>query len=214
MNCVDLLVFDLDGTLVTSGADIAASVNHALSMLGRPTREYQDIMNFIGDGVHRLIEKSLGPHCSAEFAEALDIFSSHYDEHMLDTTVLYPSVQEVLRHFENKSKVIITNKRFRYSTKMVEALHIREYFAEIIGADTMPYIKPDSRILEPVLARYNTTPARAAVVGDGVNDVLLAKNAGVVSCAFLNGLTSRETLLALKPDYAFEDLSELMHLFC
>ncbi|MCX5857020.1 MAG: HAD hydrolase-like protein, partial [Deltaproteobacteria bacterium] len=90
MKPIDLMIFDLDGTLVASGKDIAASVNFALGALGLPTFEESVILEFIGDGVKKLIERSLGRASHDRFEEALNLFSRHYDEHMLDTTVLYP----------------------------------------------------------------------------------------------------------------------------
>lgn len=214
MKPIDLMIFDLDGTLVTSGRDIAASVNYALETLGLPKLEEGIILEFIGDGVKILIERSLGMASHDRFEEALNLFSRHYAEHMLDTTVLYPGVQELLRHFHDKKKVILTNKRYRYAAALSDALRLTPCFDEILGADSTPYIKPDARLVGPLLERYQVYPDRTVVIGDGVNDILLAKNAGLLSCAVLNGLTSRETLLNLRPDFICEDLSDLIDLFC
>ncbi|MCX5853900.1 MAG: HAD-IA family hydrolase [Deltaproteobacteria bacterium] len=213
MKSVDLMVFDFDGTLVKSGGDIAASVNHALEMLGVPRKTPATIMRFIGDGVQKLIASSLGPEFGHCFHEAMEIFTIHYTEHMLDTTTLYESVIEVLRHFHEKKKIIVTNKRKSFTIKMADAFGITEHFEEIIGADSTPYKKPDPRLLHPVLERYRATPDRTIVIGDGVNDILLARHTGVFNCALLNGLTDRDVLLSLKPDFYCEDISELKNLF-
>jgi phosphoglycolate phosphatase len=211
---VDLLVFDLDGTLIASGCDIVSSVNHMLSVMNRPTLPYDEAIEYIGDGVKRLIERALGGPSPADFGKALEIFSRHYAEHMLDTTDLYPSVRGVLTHFREKTKVIVTNKRAAPTSRIIEAFRIGDSFAEIIGADTTPYIKPDPRILAPLMARYAAVGERTVVIGDGPNDILLAKETGAVSCALLNGLTRPEALLALAPDYACEDIGEITTLFC
>ena len=143
----------------------------------------------------------------------MEIFSSNYDEHMLDRTCLYHHVMEVLHHFQEKKKVIITNKRECFTLKMVDALGIMTYFDEIIGADSTPYRKPDPRLLYPVMEKYGATSDKTVVIGDGVNDVLLARHTGVLSCALLNGLTQRDILLSLHPDFFCDDISEVLHLF-
>jgi phosphoglycolate phosphatase len=211
---LDMLVFDLDGTLIASGVDIVASVNYTLSAMDRPALPYDEAIDYIGDGVKMLIERALGNSSPADFGKAIEIFTNHYTEHMLDTTDLYPSVREVLFHFRDKTKVIITNKRAQPTAKIIEAFRIGESFAEIIGADTTPYMKPDPRILLPLMARYGATADRTAIIGDGPNDILLAKEAGVISCALLNGLTRPEVLRALEPDFTCEDLGEIMTHFC
>ena len=214
MKSVDLMIFDLDGTLVTSGQDIAASVNYTLATLGLPAIEEAMILEFIGDGVKKLIERSLGPALQARFEEALVLFSRHYEEHMLDTTTLYPGVIEVLRHFHDKKKVVLTNKRHRFALAIIDALRLARCFDDVLGADSTPYIKPDARLAGLLLTRFHARPDRTVIIGDGVNDILLAKHAGLLSCAFLNGLTGRETLLNLEPDYSCEHLSEITRIFC
>ena len=207
------MIFDLDGTLVMSGKDIAASVNYALETLGLPNFEEKVIHQFIGDGVIKLIERSLGTASQDRFEEALALFMRHYDEHLLDTTILYPGVKEVLRHFHDKKKVILTNKKYRFAVALSDALQLTHCFDDILGAESTPYTKPDPRLVGPLLERYQAHPDRTVVIGDGVNDILLARNAGVLSCAILSGLTSRETLLSLKPDDVCEYLSEITKLF-
>jgi phosphoglycolate phosphatase len=214
MKSVDLMIFDLDGTLVTSGPDIAASVNDTLATLGLPAIEEAMILEFVGDGVKKLIERSLGPALQVRSEEALIIFSRHYEEHMLDTTTLYPGVIEVLRHFHEKKKVVLTNKRHRFAAAMINALRLTHCFDDILGADSTPYIKPDARLAGLLLTRFGARPDRTVIIGDGVNDILLAKHAGLLSCALLNGLTGRETLLNLKPDYSCEHLPEITSIFC
>ena len=213
MKSIDLMIFDFDGTLVNSGMDIAVSVDYTLEMLGLPPKGADTIIRFIGDGVQELIQKSIGPDNGDRYQEAMGIFSSHYDEHMLDRTSLYPHVMEVFHHFQEKKKVIITNKRECFTLKMVDAFGINKYFDEIIGADSTPYRKPDPRLLYPVMERYGAAPDKTLVIGDGVNDILLARQAGVLSCALLNGLTQRDILLSLHPDFFCDDISEVLNLF-
>ncbi|TRZ50837.1 HAD family hydrolase [bacterium] len=213
MKHIDLMIFDLDGTLVDSGRDIVASVNYTLKSLHIPTMKHEEIIRFVGDGVQKLIERSLGKESQHLFDKAMDIFSDYYARHILDTTCLCDSVIEVLDHFRDKKKVIITNKRRYFTLKMTDALGISKYFEEIIGADSTAYRKPDTRLFIPLLERVHAAYNDTVVIGDGVNDIMLAKNTGVLSCALLNGLTHRDILLALDPDFACERLRELLKIF-
>jgi phosphoglycolate phosphatase len=213
MKHIDLMIFDLDGTLVNSGGDIVASVNYTLKSLNIPIKSEAEILSFVGDGVNKMIERALAKDSQNLFDRAMDIFSEYYARHMLDTTCLYDSVIEVLDHFHDKKKVIITNKRKYFTLKMTDALGIGKYFEEIIGADSTAYKKPDPRLFIPLLERVHAVYNDTVVIGDGVNDIMLAKNTGVLSCALLNGLTHRDILLALDPDFACEGLRELLKIF-
>ena len=210
---IDFMIFDLDGTIVRSGNDIAAAVNHTLASLSLPQMETGRILKFIGDGVQVLIEKSLGPGNMDLLPEALALFKDYYDVHMLDTTDLFEDVREVLAHFSRKTKVIVTNKRFAPARAMVEALQVAPYFERIVGSDSTPYRKPDPRVLDPLKRSYRIDPRSTLIIGDGVNDILLARNAGLSSCALLNGLGDRTALLALNPDHVCERLRDTIDLF-
>jgi phosphoglycolate phosphatase len=213
MQEVDLLVFDLDGTLIRSGDDLAASVNHTLTSLGLPTLTPETVHGFIGDGVKVLMKRALGPALE-HYDHAMDLFSAYYAEHLLDRTTLYPDVTEVLDYFDRKKMVIVTNKLHGFTLQIATALGIADRFREIIGEDSTPFKKPDPRLLQLVMAKWGGTPERTVVIGDGVNDIMLGRNAGALSCAFLNGITGRDKLLALAPDLTCENLSDLKTLLC
>ena len=213
MKKIDLMVFDFDGTLVYSGDDLANSVNYTLKQLGVPVSDKKKIIEFIGDGVIKLIERSLGDGYHDSFDEAMEIFKAHYAEHLLDTTILYPGVPDMLEHFKDRKKLVVTNKLYSYTLKIAEELGITGYFEDIIGFDSASCRKPDPGLLMPLLKEYGAEKTETVVIGDGVNDVLLAKNTGVLSCALLNGLGDRDRLLCLDPDYYCEDISELKELF-
>lgn len=213
MKEISLMIFDFDGTLIDSGDDLANSINYTLKQLDIPPLGRGKIVGFIGDGVVRLLERSLGDEYRERLDDALSIFRGYYAEHLLDTTDLYPGVLRVLEHFKDKKKVIVTNKLYGYTVEIVDKLGITGYFESIIGVDSVPVRKPDPALLTPILKTYGAAKKKTVVVGDGVNDVLLAKNTGVLSCALLNGLGDRDKLLRLDPDYCCEDISELQELF-
>jgi phosphoglycolate phosphatase len=210
---VDMMIFDLDGTLITSGQDIANAVNYTLASFGLPVKSHHEIIQWIGDGIQLLISRALGEENSKYCQDAKERFSDYYEKHMLDTTVPYDGIQEVLQLFWDKKKIILTNKRVYYAKRIIDALSLSNHFMEIIGADSTSFKKPDSRVVLPVIHRYAIRKERAVMIGDGVNDLLLARNTGMVSCAFLGGLTEPDQLLALSPDVTYEYPRDLIHLF-
>jgi len=213
MKKIDFMIFDFDGTLVDTGADLVKSINYTLGTLGLPERPAHEIISFVGDGVNKLMEKSLGKDHAGRHADAMKIFTDYYAEHLMDHTVLYPGVREILENYRNKTKMILTNKRHRFTMRIAESLKIEKYFADIIGADSMPFMKPDQRVMDHIFSKYPSAKGSAVVIGDGVNDVLIARKTGVLSCALLNGLGNRDELLKLRADYYCEDILELKDLF-
>jgi phosphoglycolate phosphatase len=200
--------------LVRSGDDLTAGVNHALKTLGIPALPLETILGFVGDGIPVLMKRALGPYAIEYYGRSMDLFTDYYREHLLDHTTLYPDVPEVLDHFDRKKKIIVTNKTQEFALKITQALGIAAHFREIIGEGSIPFTKPDPRLLQLAMLKWRVTRERTVVIGDGINDVLLARNAGTLSCAFLNGITARDKLLALAPDLICEALSDLKFLLC
>ena len=209
MKPVDLMMFDFDGTLADTGEDIAASVNHALAALGFGSLPVDVILGFVGDGLRILMERALGADDRAKLEEAMKFFLCHYEKHLLDHTRLYPAAEEMLNHFHSKKKVILTNKRYYLTMAIAKGLKIDRRFLEIVGSDSTPFQKPDGRVVAYLLEKYGVAPSRAVLIGDSVNDVAAAKNAGVLSCVHLNGLGNREAMLKMGADFYVEHLTEI-----
>jgi len=108
MKSVDLIIFDLDGTLVDSKKDIANSVNFALRHMGLKEKSVDKIASYIGGGVEQLIKKALNSSQSSLFKKTLSMFIDYYGRHHTDDSELYPRVKEILEYFKQKKKVIIT----------------------------------------------------------------------------------------------------------
>ncbi len=214
MKEIDLLIFDFDGTLVATSTDLAASVNYTLEQLGFRLKQEDEIISFVGDGVKKLIERALGNDNLDYYPEAIKIFSRHYSEHLLDNTLLYPGVEEILKYFQHKNKVILTNKRYDFTRAISRGLDIEKYFIEIVGDGTLPYRKPDKRLVDYLSEKYSMEKGKMVIIGDGINDIDLAQNSGIFSCAYLNGLSKPEVLLAANADYYFENILEISSLFC
>jgi phosphoglycolate phosphatase len=213
MKEIDLMIFDFDGTLVSSGADLANAVNFTLKTIGLNKRTDEEIIDFVGDGVKKLMQRALGQGNLHRYEEAMVIFSQYYGEHLLDNTILYPAIENVLKYFAEKLKVILTNKRFSFTIAIAKGLKIDQHFVEIIGEGSTPYIKPDRCLVDWLLNKYNAAREKTVIIGDGINDIILARNSGILCCAFLNGLGKREDLLAEKADYYCENILEINSLF-
>jgi haloacid dehalogenase superfamily, subfamily IA, variant 1 with third motif having Dx(3-4)D or Dx(3-4)E len=214
MKKVDLMIFDFDGTLVSTGADLIQAINYTLNKLKLKKKQGKEILSFVGDGINKLIERALGQDHIKYQEEAMSIFLEYYGQHLLDNTKLYPQAEDVLKNFKDKLKVILTNKRFKFTLTIAKGLNIADYFAEIIGGDSMPFLKPDGRLINYLLNKYEVAKENTLIIGDGINDIAVAKNSGILSCAYLNGLGNRQDLLSLNADYYVENLSEVNTLFC
>jgi phosphoglycolate phosphatase len=153
MTKVDLMIFDFDGTIADTGADLVSSVNHTLTSMRLDPKPAEEIISFVGDGIKILIERSLGEKSGNRLEEAMNIFSVYYEKHMMDQTVLCPQIENVLKYFSHKMKVILTNKRYDLTVAIARGLHIDRYFMEIVGADSTPFQKPDQRVVEYLLEK-------------------------------------------------------------
>ncbi len=209
----EAFIFDLDGTLVDSGRDLAVSANFMRARFGLPELPEQVVVSFVGDGVGVLVERALagpdGPPAADLAAEGLAVFLDHHDRHCLDHTRLYPGVLETLRRFADFPLMVATNKSRRFAVKVLAGLHLDGAFRRVVCGDDVARKKPDPEALALCLAGLEVAIGDVVMVGDGVNDVSAARALGCTSvgCAF--GLTARARLLAAGPDLVLESFGEL-----
>jgi phosphoglycolate phosphatase len=206
-----LLVFDLDGTLIDSGADLCASVNAMLRKFGQPELPQDVISTYIGDGAARLVSRSLGePEDPAFLDSALTFFLEYYREHKLDHTYVYPGVFAALDSLRAeptraqragvlRSMAVLTNKPIGPSLAICEALGLSPYFFRIYGGNSFPTKKPDPEGLLALMQEAGVTAEETLMVGDSDVDILTARNAGVWSIGCSYGL-SPHTLATVPPD--------------
>lgn len=210
----DLVIFDLDGTLADTGQDLANSVNYVRSCLSLEPLEDRIVYGHVGRGVEHLIRSSLPEQCQDRFREVMELFLRHYEYHLLDTTALYPHVEETLDYFREKKRAVVSNKLHRLTLSVLRGLGIELCFDVILGGDSVPQKKPDPGPLNQVLSTFGIGPAKAVIVGDGGIDIEAGKGAGVCTCGVTYGLGNREELVAAKPDFLIDDLRELKEYFC
>jgi len=209
---VDLLIFDLDGTLIESKWDIAKSVNFTLAELGLPTRPIEEIFGYVGDGVKKLLRLAVGEGNQARFEEALKVFRRYYLDHCLDQTAYSPGIIPMLQHFAHKQKAIATNKSIDYTRVIMNSLGPSD-FVYMVGGDDGFGLKPEPGMLLHILEKLNVAKDRAVLVGDSTNDINGGHNAGIRVCAVGYGMGNREKMAACQPDWFIERPEELMEIF-
>lgn len=209
---VDLLIFDLDGTLIESKWDIAHSVNYTLVELGLPERPIEEIFGFVGDGVKRLLRLAVGEGNQARFEDAVSIFRGHYLEHCLDRTTFYPGIEPMLQHFAHKTKAIATNKSIEYTRVILNGLG-PQHFGYMVGGDNGFGLKPDPGMLLHIMETIGVPKERTVLIGDSTNDINGGHNAGIRVCAVGYGMGNRGKMAACQPDWFIERPEELMELF-
>lgn len=206
---VDLLIFDLDGTLADTRADLTDSVNNALQRLELPPLSMERVCQYVGDGVYTLLSRALGPEHRNVLDRGVQYFREYYGVHLLDQTHLYPGVRETLEHFQGKRKVIVTNKPLDFSLRILKGLEIDSHFELVLGSDSTVERKPHPEPARKVLSATGVESQMAAVIGDSPSDIKMAKQAGIYSVAVTYGLRPVEELQAAGPDLLLDDLREL-----
>jgi phosphoglycolate phosphatase len=211
---IRLLVFDLDGTLVDSSADLCNSINAMLVNEGRHKLPQAVISSYIGDGAQMLVRRSLGdPDDETIVDRALRYFLAYYREHKLDNTYTYPGVLESLKELAEGnpgkpwSMAVLTNKPIGPARAICEALGMGSYFFQIYGGDSFHVKKPDPHGLLELMKEADASPEQTVMIGDSDVDVLTARNAGawIIGCKF--GL-SPHTLETAPPDLLVETAFE------
>ena len=209
---VDLLIFDLDGTLIESKWDIADSVQRTLADLSLPPRTQEEIFGFVGDGIKRLLRLAVGEANQARYEDALRIFRGYYMKHCLDRTRYYPGVEAVLTHFARKHKAVATNKSLEYTRIILNGLG-NHHFAHVVGGDNGFGLKPEPGMLLAIMDKLGVPKERAVLIGDSTNDINGGHNAGIKVCAVGYGMGNREKMAACEPEWFIETPEELMEVF-
>ena len=211
---IDLIMFDLDGTLADTGHDLADSVNFTRAHFQLPPLPEKLVYGNVGRGVEHLLKQSLPEAAPEHFQEAMRVFLAHYEKHLLDRTVLYPGVHEVLEYFRAKRRLVVSNKTLRLTEAVLRGLGVAHEFDAILGGDSAPEKKPHPALLNLALQKFQVAAANAVIVGDGDTDIEAGKRAGVATCGVTYGLGDRHDLVAAKPDVLIDRLAELSDYFC
>lgn len=208
-----LVVFDLDGTLVDSIRDLATAVNAALEALEPGTRplDLATVTSFVGDGITRLLARSLEraklPH---GVEQAQPPFLEAYRRCLLDTTRLYPGVEDVLENLAQRGvrAAVLTNKAGDLSRTILDGLGVGAWFMRVVGADDAPARKPDPRGLLGLMEQASSARTETVLVGDSPVDVATGHAAGVFVVGVSYGLAPA-VLRQAHPEIVIDDLRAL-----
>ncbi len=204
-----LVIFDLDGTLIDTRHDITTAINEVLSSYGLPIKSMEEVTGFVGDGIRVLVERCLGGS-GIDATEAVSRFKDSYWNHMLDRTAPYPGVPALLDRLGDIKKAVLTNKAYRFTRAIMDRLGLTDRFECIVGGDSVGRKKPYTDGVDYILRKTGVAAARAIMIGDGKNDVVVAKQAGLASVWASYGFCARERLAGEKPDYEIQEPSRLL----
>jgi phosphoglycolate phosphatase len=221
---IQLVIFDLDGTLIDSRLDLVHSVNAALRHIGRPELPDDVIASYVGDGAPVLMQRALGGEevDEALVRKGLEFFLSYYRAHKLDHTTVYPGVAAALAAIQNlaapssngspRNLAVLSNKPVIPSKAIIDALGLGQFFSQVYGGNSFSTKKPDPEGARRLLEEYGVQPQQAAIIGDSHVDVNTGRNAGMVTVGVTYGFAPH-TLQDEPPDVLVDHPSELPLLF-
>ncbi len=216
----EMVLIDVDGTLVDSVPDLTFCVDEMMERLDLPPRGEAKVRDWVGNGVERLVERALIDRLDGEpdpqlFARALPIFMELYRENTSARSHLYAGVSEGLAFLASTGIPVgcVTNKAAEFTEPLLRTLGIREYFGIVVSGDTLPKKKPDPLPLRHAAEHFGVAPGRALMIGDSVSDVKAARAADFeivcMSYGYNHGVDIREA----NPDAVIDSMSELPQLF-
>lgn len=210
----DIVGFDLDGTLLDTSGDLAAAVNYAIATDGRPPFPVDAIRPFVGKGAKVMLERALtasGGYDEALLARMLPTLLDYYEQNLAIHSVPYPGLMNAMEALDKAGVklAICTNKAERFTIPLLHQIGLSERFVSVIGGDTLGVAKPDPAPIHEMIARAGG--GRTIFLGDTINDIAGARNAGVpsiaVSFGFLDGPVEQ-----LEADAVIDHFDELMPL--
>lgn len=212
-----LIGFDLDGTLVNSLPDLALSLNSAFAEVGLPQAPEELVLTWIGNGADVLFAKGLewtgraNEFSDKQIAEIKRRFGHFYGENVCNISQLYPNVKATLEalYAQGYTLAVVTNKPTKHVQPVLKAFGIDHLFAEALGGQSLPAIKPHPAPLYYLCGKFGLYPHEILFVGDSKNDILAAKAAGCTSVGLTYGYNYNIPIAQSEPDYVcqrFEDI--------
>jgi phosphoglycolate phosphatase len=214
-----MILIDLDGTLVDSVPDLAFCVDAMMGRMGRAPYGEAAVRNWVGNGVERLVRRSLtgqlnGEPVDADFEQAYPIFLELYRDNTSQRSRLYPGIREGLDWLKGASYRLgcVTNKAAQFTEPLLRDLGVRDFFEIVISGDTLPRNKPDPMPLLHAAAHFGADPADALMIGDSVSDVKAARAAGFRIFCMSYGYNHGQDIRDFHPDAVLDSLVEVQGL--
>ena len=206
---VDLIVFDLDGTLADTLMDLTAAANYACHSLGLPVHLPSAIRGMIGGGERKLIERLVGPEHQDKVEECLQLYLDYYTRHNGESTHVYPGVVTTLEHLSGKRLAVLSNKLQRLTQQTLEAVSLARFFAAIRGGGSDLPLKPAPEPLLALTSELGVMASRSLMVGDKIADIQTGREAGAFTAAVTYGYGDLDSLIAASPDFLLARLAQL-----
>jgi phosphoglycolate phosphatase len=208
MKHLELYIFDLDGTLLDSGKDIALAANYAFEKLNLETFSEEEIISKVGYGAKKLIEDLIPEYPQEIKDKALEYFKEFYYSNPVIYSRLYEGAEETLKKLKELSKkvAVVTNKYKALSVEILKRLNVIDYIDLVVGADTTSEKKPHPLPVFYTLEKLKSDKDKSIIIGDSETDVLTGKNAGIKTALVLQGYGNKEVALSLNPDYVLDGL--------
>lgn len=208
-----LIIFDLDGTLLDTVADLAASTNYALNVCGFPMHETHAYRKFIGNGINNLFERALpmGQKNQKNVLEIRKHFLEYYGEHSSELTVPYHGIPTLLQQIQSAGiKMAVASNKYQQGTEtLIQRFFPEINFVAVFGQREGIPIKPDAQIVYDILALADVEKAETLYVGDSGVDMQTAINAGIDALAVTWGFRPVAELEAFRPKYMVDKPDEI-----
>lgn len=206
------IVFDLDGTLLDTLADLGSACNHALAGMGLATHPLQEYRHMVGNGFETLVRRAVGENkvSQEELRQLVRNARDWYGSHLYTYTKPYPGIPEALgKCGEGALLGMITNKPDEYAVELAEHFFADLTFAFVVGGRVGHTLKPDPSVLLQELGNFGIREKDAFYVGDSDVDVQTAKNAGVKAVGAAWGFRGRQELEKEGADIILKSPAEL-----
>jgi len=211
-----LVIFDLDGTLINTIADLGMSTNYALQQLGYPTHDIESYKFKVGNGINNLFRRALpeGEKTDENVLRVRREFIPYYNAHNTDLSRPYPGMTELLKELQAQGilMAVASNKYQEATSKIIAELLPSIQFAAVLGQRDGVNIKPDPQIVYDILAVTEIKKEDVIYIGDSGVDMQTGLNAGVETCGVSWGFRSREELESFHPQHIVDSVQELKHI--
>lgn len=212
----EMILIDVDGTLVDSVPDLAFCVDEMMQQLGREPWGEKRVRDWVGNGVERLVRRALigkldGEPADDEFEKAYPIFLDLYADNTSKRSLIYPGVREGLDYLKAAGYALgcVTNKAAQFTIPLLKDLGVYDDFSIVVSGDTLEHKKPHPAPLLHAAEFFKVDPANALMVGDSISDVKAARAAGFSIACVPYGYNHGEDIRVAEPDLVIESIAAL-----